>query len=172
MPHDICQSIAIILSNYSSYTHVTRAIFYFIRKWLRAQLRVKTHNRLRKKHHIWTNKSGVEKTKHLGTHTFAAKSECARPKWTTLRARHTGCGIARAVRAPRAHRTRVARAPRTHCAHRTRTVRAPYAHRTRTVRAPYAHRTRAARQLYARIAHCTRTPPYTYGSPLSWKALS
>ena len=99
------------------------------------------------------------KTKHLGTHTFAARSECARPKWTTLRARHTGCGIARAVRAPRAHRTRVARAPRTHCAHHTRTVRAPYAHRTRTVRAPYARRAPTVRTHRALYGHCTRTPP-------------
>ena len=140
------------------HTHVTRAMFT---SYASGCVRMKTHNRLRKTHHIWTNKSGVEKTKHLGTHThtFAAKSECARPKWTTLRARHTGCGIARAVRAPRAHRTRVARAPRTHCAHRTRTVRAPYAHRTRTVRAPRANCTHASRTV--RAPHRTHTvAPY------------
>ena len=169
MPHDICQSIAIILSNYSSYTHVTRAIFYFIRKWLRAQLRVKTHNRLRKRHHISTNKSGVEKTKHLGTHTLSPRS------LSVLDRSGPHCAPATpdaASRAPCAHRAHTARTSHVHRAHTARTVRAPYAHRTRTVRAPYAHRTRTARQLYARIAHCTRAPPYIYGSPLSWKALS
>ena len=161
MPHDICQSIAIILSNYSSYTHVTRAIFYFIRKWLRAQLRVKTHNRLRK-NIMFGQTNQVWKKQNIPAHTLSPRS------LSVLDRSGPHCAPATpdaASRAPCAHRAHTARASHVHRAHTARTVRAPYAHRTRTVRAPYAHRTRTVRAPYARRAPTVRTHRALYAHP-------